>query len=272
MSSLTTRQTFALVALFVITSVAFIQLDNRDALDPVKSGLRQVVSPVSHVFDRIVDRTGDQSSLAKQLATVTAERNALLAENAQLKAQADEVTQLRAQLGLKQDHPGWVTVQANVITADPANENKFITIDKGAADGIKVGMAVVDPKLYVGQVTQVWDHSARVTLIIDMSQQVGAEIQGVGADGVVYGMWQRGGRAEMRHVDRDIKLKGDELVVTSDKADSSTAQVPGNIIIGRINGTPVRNDQSDSLTIPILPLCNFDNLRVVSVIISANGQ
>ena len=46
MTTLNTRQTLFLVVLFVVTSLAFIQLDSRRALDPVKDSMRAVVGPV----------------------------------------------------------------------------------------------------------------------------------------------------------------------------------------------------------------------------------
>ena len=40
LTTLNTRQTLFLVFLFVVTSLAFIQLDSRRALDPVKDAMR----------------------------------------------------------------------------------------------------------------------------------------------------------------------------------------------------------------------------------------
>ena len=41
--------------------------------------------------------------------------------------------------------------------ADPTNQQKFLTIDKGSKNGVEVGMAVVaQGPNYIGQVTEVW--------------------------------------------------------------------------------------------------------------------
>ena len=42
MTTLSTRQTIALVVLFVVTSLTFIQLDNRRALEPIKAALEML--------------------------------------------------------------------------------------------------------------------------------------------------------------------------------------------------------------------------------------
>ena len=46
MTSLGVRHTMALVILFVALAVTLIALDNRHTLDPLKSGLHAIVSPV----------------------------------------------------------------------------------------------------------------------------------------------------------------------------------------------------------------------------------
>jgi cell shape-determining protein MreC len=132
-------------------------------------------------------------------------------------------------------------------------------------------MAVTDPNYYLGQVTEVWENTARVTLIIDVSQMVGAKLADTGADGIIYGAWQKGGRLELRHIDRDSLPKDGEVVITSDISNSQTAKVPGNIAIGKVDGEPQRDPQSDRVTINVLPVADFDNLQVVTVILSDEG-
>ena len=265
MTTLSLRQTLILVVLFVGTSVSFITLDNRAALDPVKSGLQSLILPVTEAVNGVGDGGGDDGD---ELAQLKAQRDALLAENALLKSVATEVDQLRAQNGFKERNPDWQPLTADVLVSDPTNLQKFITIDKGSKDGVKVGMAVVNPSFYVGQITEVWEDSARVSLIIDGTQQVGARLLDAQADGVVYGMWQQGGRLEMRHVSRDVAPKEGDVVITSPGGRTQTAGVPGDIRIGVVLGEPTRDPQTDTLTIPIYPDTNFDDLDVVTVILA----
>jgi rod shape-determining protein MreC len=270
MTMLSPRQTVLLVVLFVATSFTFIALDNNRTLDPLKSGLHDSLVPVTDTFNKLGNRGDNNSELAKELEKTKKERDALLAENANLRVQVAEVNQLRDQLQVKEDHPEWQLVSARVINPDPSSLEKFITIDKGSKDGIQVGMAVTDPNIFVGQVTEVEEHSARVTLAVDMSYKVGAKLADSGSDGIAYGMWQKQGRIEMRHVDRDAKPKDGELVVTATSSDVKTAKVPGGLIVGKVDGEPTLDNQTDELTIKILPLADFDNLKVVAVIL--NGE
>ncbi len=266
MNTLTLRQTFALVALFVVTSATFISLDNRAALTPLKTGLYDIVDPITRGFARVARGPGNDSALEERLALVEAERDHLYAETIRMKDTVSEVEQLRAQLKVQEEHPDWTQLPARVVNPDPTNQQKTIVIDKGTADGVQIGMAVVDPNYYVGQITAVEEHSARVTLGIDKTASVGARLES-GGDGVAYGVWQDGGRMELRHVDRDLTPKEGEYVVTAD-GDTQTSRVPPDIPIGRITGEPKRDIQSDTLVLEVLPYTNFEDLKVVTVILA----
>jgi rod shape-determining protein MreC len=265
-TTLSTRQTIMLVVLFVVTSLAFIQLDSRRALDPVKDAMRGVVAPVVST----VGSAGARGDLAmeRELSAVKAERDQLAAENAQLKAAVREVEQLRLQAKLQQDRPTWKMLQARVQAPDPTNQQKFLTIDKGAKNGVEVGMAVVaQGPNYIGQVTEVWEESSRIMLIIDVSQRVGARLES-GGDGVVFGVWQNGGRLDLRYLDRDAEPQAGELVLTTDSPSLRTARVPGGLIVGRVGDAPPDAAKGDTQTVPVIPLVAFERLEVVTVVLT----
>jgi rod shape-determining protein MreC len=262
------RQTILLVILFIVVAVSMIALDNSSALDPLRTGLRNVVDPAISWIDRVTDRDDNQTPLEVQLAQVTKERDEALAENAQLQSQMDLVAPLLEVQGVQEANPEWTLVVASVVNPDPSGLQKLVTIDKGSADGIEVGMAVVDPNYLVGVVTEVDEHSARVTLAIDGSFAVGAKLLDSKGIGIAYGQWQSGGRIEMRHVSRDVTPAEGEVVVTSDETDARTSRIPPAIIIGKVTGEPEVDNQSDSQTIQILPATDFDNLSIVAVITS----
>lgn len=272
MTTLSLRQTIALVALFVAASTTFIALDNRRTIDPVKTVLLDVVQPVARAIHEVAD--GSESDLERELVQVRAENAALRAEIVALQDAANEAEQLRAQLDVEEAHPDWEVVRARVINPDPTSYQKYITIDKGWGDGIKVGMAVVDPYVLVGVVTSVEEHSARITLAIDRSLAVGARIvprgeDGSGGDGIAYGAWQEGGRMVLRHVDRDlVPVEGDFVVTAGAESASRTTMIPPDVPIGEVIGEPRQDVQSDTLTIDIVPFCDFERLKVVTIIIS----
>jgi rod shape-determining protein MreC len=262
------RQTAGLVIVFVLAAVVLIALDSRRTLDPLKSGLQSVVNPVISWVNDVLDSDRPLTSLEVELQQITEERDALRAEVAQLKVQLEDVERLRDILEVQEADQTRQLLAANVLGSDPTGLQKFITIDRGARDGVEVGMAVVDPYYFVGLVTEVEESTARVTLVIDATTALGAKLLDSNGIGVVYGRWQFGGRIELRHVDREVTPLDGELVVTSDAVDARTARVPGGLIIGQVTGEPVLDNQSDAQTIEVLPASDFDNLSVVAIIIA----
>jgi rod shape-determining protein MreC len=259
-----------LIVLVLLACLGMLALDSQGVLDPIRTGLRQAMSPFDRLTDGIVRSGKSDSELAIENEQLRQERDALAAQVARLTMLETEVVQLREQLGVQEDNPDWSLVAARVSFSDPANLSKTITIDKGYADGIGVGMAVVDPHYFVGLVTEVYEHSALITLAIDMTAVVGGENLYTGATGNLYGMWQLGQRLEMRHVDRNSLIKDGDPIVTATNATFSSALVPGGIIIGVVSGDPVLDNQGDSQTVNVLPAADFDNLDVVAVIIAAD--
>lgn len=268
MTTLNTRQTIALVVLFVATSLAFIQLDNRSALDPVKDGLYGILSPAVAAIDGIGTGSGGDADHERQLAALKAENSQLAADNGRLREEARELDELRLQAGLRKEQPTWEMLPARVALRDPANLQKFFLIDQGSADRVEKGMAVVaQGRNFVGQVTEVEEHSAKVMLIVDASQTVGARLDD-GAEGIIYGVWQNQGRLELRYLERTAEPDPGEYVFTTDNAASRTTGVPGDLVLGRVGPDVERNRQDDLQTVPVLPLIDFDKLQVVSVLLT----
>lgn len=268
MTTLTTRQTFALVALFVVTCLGFIQLDGRDALDPIKDSLQAVVVPAAETLSGIAPGRDDDSSLARELAVVKSERDQLAADNADLKAQVREIDELRLQAKLGLDKPTWRLLPARVIASDPSGQQLSVTINKGSGDNVEVGMAVTarGPN-FVGLVTDVSEHTAQVTLLIDRTQAVAAKLAS-GSDGIVYGMSRIGSWLQMRHLNADTRVQRGEDVVTADNEAISTSRVPGGLLIGRVDKEIAAEGQGDSHTVEVVPLIDYEKLEVVTVVIS----
>lgn len=256
------RQMLTLVLLFIVVSISLIVLDRRHALDPLREGLSEMINPVSGTFSRVTDGFGGSSDLQKQLDDVTAERDKLNADNSRLKSVDQENQTLREQAKVQAKNPNWSMVSAEVIGTDPTSAQKFVRINRGKADGIQKGMAVVDPNYYVGQVSEVDDHSAVVMLIIDTSMKVGGRLENSQANGTVVGKWQAGKSLMMEHIDKSVTPKTGEKVVTSDM----TRQIPPGIIIGVVYGEPIQNVQNDQLEVEVRPAVDFNSLDRVWVV------
>jgi len=270
--TVTARQLAVLVTLFVVTSGTLVLLDHQQRLDSVKAPANRIAGRIeatlSHAFDRaFLPERESSSELEAELAALRAERDRLLAENARLKELERQVAQLREQLRLQQENPHLTLVPATVIALDLSALQQAIVIDRGSDHGIQVGLPVVSPDFLVGLVTEVEADRARVTLLIDSSLQIGAQLQESGAEGILYGQWRQGGLLELRHLDPSTPVREGELVVTSGR----TAHVPPGLVIGRVfSGT--REVEASEVRVAVRPLVDYRALRTVSVILVAKDR
>jgi rod shape-determining protein MreC len=266
------RRASTIAAALIIVSLLLILLDSQDRLDGPKSLLSNAVAPIGSAFSALGERAshvgeGGNPDLRAQLATVTADRDQLLAENTKLKGLESEVQQLRESLKFQNAHPELQYLTADVINRDPQSREKYVIINRGSNDGVQVGMAVVNPNFLVGQVTEVEPNRAKVLLVIDSGFQTGGRLLNARAEGIVYGRWQEGGRVEMRHLPYDVKVDTNDFVVTSGK----TVGVPKDLVIGKV--MEVHPDQAGNQTIiEVLPLVNFENLQTLTVITGVNTE
>ncbi|HYI16693.1 MAG TPA: rod shape-determining protein MreC [Thermomicrobiales bacterium] len=260
------RSTLVLLAGLVVVAMFVMLLDSRNRLDGPKSLIVSIVSPLGESLTDLGERVsnigqGGNDGVQQRLDDVSDERDRLLAENAQLRERGREVEQLREMLEFKQANPQLNLVTADVVSRDPSSREQFLIINQGSNAGIEVGMPVLSPHFLVGQVTEVEPDRSRVLLVIDSSFQTGARIQGIEADGIVYGRWQFGERAIMRHVPVDVEIGTDALAVTS----GTTERVPAGLVIGKV--MEVHSDEVQNETqLDILPLVDFAELSSVTVI------
>ncbi|HEX5164154.1 MAG TPA: rod shape-determining protein MreC [Thermomicrobiales bacterium] len=266
------RSTLVLLAGLVLLALFLMLLDSRNQLDGPKSLVVTIVSPIGETLTDLGDQVsnigeGGNENLRQQLADVTEERDQLLHENAQLREQGREVEQLRDLLEFRQANPQLALVTAEVVSRDPGSREQYVIINQGSNAGIEVGMPVLSPHFLVGQVTEVEPDRARVLLIIDSSFQTGARIQGLDAEGIVYGRWQFGERVVMRHLPVDVQVSTDALVVTSGKTD----RVPPGLVIGKVMKVD-RDEVENETTLDILPLVDFAELSSVTVITGESGE
>ncbi len=271
MGSVGPRQTFLLIVLFLVVSVAFIALDDQTALNPLKTGLRDLVTPITNTVNRSTESNVSEGEWEARFHELEDRHARLDADYQRTRVVADQVEELQALLNLQQTSPDITVLPANVISVDPTGINEIIVVNRGSVDGVAVGMAVTDANYYIGVVTSVDDNSAQVLLAIDSTHTVGAELESSRATGVAYGMWQQGGRIELRYVDGAIEAAPEDVVVTTCSPEVRTANMPCGLILGKVSGQPQTGNQGDVQTLQVIPAADFDNLTVVAVI-TADGQ
>ena len=122
-----------------------------------------------------------------------------------------ELQRLRGLLAFPVSNVG-KTVVARVVGRDPAR-NQTVTIDKGAAHGVKTDSAVITPAGVVGRVIQTSNFFSIVQLITDSQSAVGVLLESTRRQGIVRGT---GGRdLDLDYIDDDNDLKPGDVFLTS---------------------------------------------------------
>jgi rod shape-determining protein MreC len=102
---------------------------------------------------------------------------------------------------------------ARVIGRDPLPWFRTMTVDRGAADGIRPAMAVLSPEGVVGQIAEVSGSASRVLLMSDANSGIDAIVQRTRARGIVQG--GPDGICEMNYLPRDADVAVGDRIVTS---------------------------------------------------------
>ncbi len=109
----------------------------------------------------------ENADLQNQIDNLTSENNNLIQDSAELQ-------RLQELYDLDQEYSDYPKIAAKIISKDPGNWYDTFMIDKGSADGIRVDNNVIAGKGLVGIVTQVGTNWATVRAIIDDSSNVSA--------------------------------------------------------------------------------------------------
>ncbi len=84
------------------------------------------------------------------------------------------------------------SILAEVVGQSLTQLDQVVLIDKGKADGLVKGKAVITAgNVLVGQIVEVYSNYAKVRLITDPNSQVNALIQGNGVSGLIIGQGQK---------------------------------------------------------------------------------
>lgn len=172
-----------------------------------------------------------------------------------------ENERLRAALQLAERVTGeWVA--AEVIARSPNAWLKWVTINRGSADGLREGLPVITSQGLVGRVSLTTPHTADVTLITHTSSAVGARTEPGGELVLVEGTGSIDDLLRVRPLDANASLAPGEILVTSGL---SSIYAPG-IPIGRL--TRVESEAYGlNPTAYAVPLADLQHLDVVLVLV-----
>ncbi|KUN05309.1 rod shape-determining protein MreC [Streptomyces yokosukanensis] len=270
-----TKESRLLLVLLVAIAFALITVDIRGGRNSPVDGARQaaaaVFGPVENGLSSAVEPVGNAVSAIRDSGSRHDRLAALEKENAALKAKLGSDDRNRSRLKqldkmLKVAGEGQYGIKgAQVVAIGSAQGFSWtITIDAGAADGIKRDMTVLNGDGLVGRVTTVGPDTSTVLLANDPDFTVGTRMEGSDELGFASGQGDRPLRVELLNGKAEVK-KGDRLVTFGSEADRPF--VPG-VPVGVVSRVDPSNGGL-TRTIYVTPYVGFTKLDIVGVVVQA---
>lgn len=237
---------------------------------PVENGLRVALMPVAEAGAAIGEGVRDHLApdptnveLQHQVAELEAQLASVSVDAVQLQALQEENGNLRDLANFLKGST-YDEVGARVIARSSDPQHATLLIDRGANDGIAIGMAVVAGHgIYVGKITSLASNVSTVTLPTDVDSRLAASVASSTAlAGVVEG--EGNGVARLTFVPQSLPLNTHDLIVTAGTED----QVPANLVVGMVDSIDATATDAFK-TATLDPLANDERLDLVAVLRSA---
>lgn len=153
-------------------------------------------------------------------------------------------------------------VTAKVVSNELHKPDNLMTIDKGKADGVEVGMGVISGKGIVGVTYLASDHYSIVIPVLNvMSSRISCAIRGHGYFGVLRWDGKEAGYAYVEDIPRHARFKRGDWVETN----GYSTIFPAGVLVGQI--AQVYNSRDGlSYKLKVRLSTDFGNLRDVAVI------
>lgn len=224
----------------------------RTIVQTVTKPIEQVCSVISTPFANIGMVDTDE-----EIARLQEENQQLRTLVAELEEYRQQDQRLTAMMQFD-DIYGLETLSAEVISMT-SGWDRTSTINKGARDGVRVGMGVISSCGLYGQVETVTETTSTIRLINDSNSSVSAMIQNSRAHGILHGSYD--GTLTLEYVPIDTTVGEGDIVIAS----GSGGVYPRGIVIGTVS-----NIEADSSKlyhrISVEPIFSIDSCEEVLVL------
>lgn len=255
------------LAVLALLAVLLTILDQTGNLDTAFSFIRD---PMSVVMGWTAQRTDivadalegprDLQSARQEITDLRRQIDALERENEELREIQGEYQLLVDLFNRARQAPEFQRLTASVIGQDPSPAVRSIIIDKGSADGLRVGMPVESSRGLVGQIYRTTPNSSQVVLITDSSSAIPARLGNSRATGILRG-GGLGGVLSIEWIDLKHQVEIGEVVLTSGLG----GRFPQDLVIGRVIEVDRREAELFQRAV-VQPAADFDALEIVFVI------
>lgn len=250
-----------LFLVLVLISLALILIDSTPILTLPKSAAYFITNPISFGLYKT------KQSLDRQFHFIFAARFAgqenkalqeqlgeILSENAQLKRRLAEA---EAQL-LQNQHLDPRTY--NLLPARPIGLERFLKIDKGRKDGVRVGQAVVFKDNYIGRIESISEGGASIKLLIDPDSKISAFSFGKEDKGKGVVVGQFGLELLMDKILHEERVEIGDLVYS----EGTEGFLPRGLILGRVTEILERENEVFKQA-KVVPVFDIRDLELVFI-------
>lgn len=245
-----------------VFSIALILLDNFSLLNLPKSLLQQVTLPiqyglyktslnVSKQFEFVLNArksSQENKALGEQLALI-------LSENANLRKKLSETQAFVSQ------EKALSKEVFNLTPARPVGFSRFLIIDKGSEDGIKLNQAVVFKDNFIGLVKQVDPKKSTVILASDPDSRISAFSQSDAgrAKGILLG--QFGSEMLLDKILHEEPVAANDLVYSA----GAELEIPRGLVLGQVTEVIEKETQvfKQAKVKPVFDVADLDVVFIV---------
>jgi rod shape-determining protein MreC len=239
------------------------------ALRPFQLAAERVARPFRDVygyFSGLANAKSENEKLRKELRDARAVANANTAA-------AQRSTELESLLRFEQGPQfpkDYRAVNTTVISYPSTAFAQEVTIAAGSSSGIRIDTPVVTGDGLIGRVTNVFPHTAQVTLLTDPDNNVPARDVSSGVSGLI--RHGDGSNLILDRVGKDQTVKKGDYIVTQGTVDRRYPSIyPYGIPIGRVLSWGL-SDTATFQTITVAPYASFDSLDAVAALISTKKR
>lgn len=201
----------------------------------------------------------DIKSLNKDNARLEIENKTLKAENIKLQQLYSENEHLREALKMENE-ASYDVIPARVIGRDPFMLSNGIILDKGTADGIEEGMAVLaSGGALMGQIGKADAKHSYVVPITDAASSINVITQESRVGGILRGEYELS--LNLEFIPQNTEIKINEAIITSGIND----RLPNGILVGYIQDIQAEPNQLFK-RVRVRPEINMGKIEFVNII------
>lgn len=251
---------FLLFLIFQIISIVFLVKYNRAHEAAFSNVANEVTGRVNVQYNK-VQYYFHLKEANRQLADENARLKNLLGENFENpdSARIAIVDSLVRDTMGKQRKFFWLP--AKVLSNTVASQTNYLTLHRGALQGVKKNMAVIGPNGVVGVVIDVSDNFSRVMSLLHRNSKVSSMLQKGNVSGSVEWDGKDPRYLTLRNIPKSVLVAKGDTVLTS----TYSANFPSHIMVGTIAGITA-DPSSNFYNIKLKTATNFYSIQFVNVV------